>query len=326
MPIDAVALLAAALGFVFICGMNDGATVIAIALRAPSVPPWTALVILSGAVAVAPLLVGTSVATTLAADLVRFDAAGSDRAAVFAALVVATMVVAVLAHHGLPTSVAMALVGGLVGAGIGTGRAPDWPTLGLVLAVAAASPLAGGAVAWALSRVSLLAFEGLRVPPRLRVAQPAAFGMLSFAYGANGGQKMLAVTALGLGFEGTSVDPRPGALLLVTAAFTVGLLVSLRRIARSVGSGVMAVRATHAVNSELAAAVAVLGSTAFAVPVSVTQTTTGALVGSGMSERRQIRWAHAASIAVAWLLTLPSAVVLGAGGAWLTTNVGTWHW
>jgi PiT family inorganic phosphate transporter len=307
-----------ALVFAAVAGMNDGASVLSMALRAPSVAPGLAVLAIVAAVVMAPFVVGTEVATTLAARLVDFGAETSS-GPMLAALAAAVAVVAVLARRGLPTSVALALVGGVVGAGVGYGLPVEPRTIGLVLAVAAASPVVGGVFGWGLARLTVLMSEVSGHAPSPRRVHLAGFGLLAFAYGANGGQKMLAVVTLGLGVREATVAAHAGRSLLAGGAFAVGLLLGLRRVAGSLGTGVMVVRATHAANTEVAAATAVLASTALGAPVSLTQVTAAALVGSGVSERRQIRWDHAGRIAAAWALTLPAALVLGAAGGWLAT-------
>lgn len=317
MGVDA-ALLATALAFAVVAGMNDGGTVLAMALRAPSVRPWAAMMTAVAGVAVAPLLVGTGVATTLARRLVDFGAADS-RGALLAALLSAVAVVAVLASRGLPTSVALALVGGIVGAGLGFGLGVNGRAVVVVLLVAAASPMLGGVAGWGLARLTLLVYELFGRVPSPRWLHRTGFGLLALAYGSNGGQKMLAVISLGLG-AGTAVHADPAHLALVATAFAVGALLGRRRLAGSLGTGVMVVRATHAANTEVAAAAAVLTATGLGAPVSLTQTTAGALVGAGLSDHRQIRWGRAAAIAAAWLLTLPTTVALAALAGVLATR------
>ena len=59
---------------------------------------------------------------------------------------------------------------------------------------------------------------------------------------------------------------------------------------------------------------AILWTTAhYGFPVSTTQTITGSVMGAGASRRfSAVRWVIAGNIAVAWLLTLPAAGIVGA--------------
>jgi inorganic phosphate transporter, PiT family len=128
---DVVVVVIAA-GFVLVNGINDGGTLIANGLKIPTLPPLTALMVLTLAVATVPLVVGTAVADTLGARLVTTDGATGQRALV-AALLSAIGVVLLLARRGLPTSLTLATIGAIAGSGIGTGSAVAWDVVGLVL-------------------------------------------------------------------------------------------------------------------------------------------------------------------------------------------------
>jgi PiT family inorganic phosphate transporter len=51
--------------------------------------------------------------------------------------------------------------------------------------------------------------------------------------------------------------------------------------------------------------------------VSTTQVVSSTIVGAGAAERMsKVRWGVAGQIALAWLLTIPATVLLGALGFW----------
>ena len=62
------------------------------------------------------------------------------------------------------------------------------------------------------------------------------------------------------------------------------------------------------------ACAAILWTTAhYGFPVSTTQTITGCVMGAGASRRfSAVRWGIAGNIAIAWVLTLPAAGLVGA--------------
>lgn len=308
-----VALFVIAAAFALANGANDGSALVGIGLEIPFVRPLSAVVLLSGAVVVVPLLVGTRVAETLADRLVAFGQEGGESA--FAvAVVTAVVVVVALAGRGLPTSLTLALVGGLTGAGLGWGLPVSWGIVGLVLAVGAASPLVGALAALGVSRLAARVPAVPHAGRRLRRLHQAAFALQCVAYAANDGQKMIAVFAVAAGTGAAS--PSPLLLLGIGALFAIGLLAALHRVAGTLLTGVLALRPQHAVTAELAAAVAVLGSAALAAPVSMTQTVTASLIGAGVSETyRKIRWREALRIVWAWVVTLPAAVVVAAAAA-----------
>lgn len=306
-------LLAVALGFALINGVNDGGALVSMGLRIPSVGAWAALMSLAVAVAVAPLI-STGVAVTFAQRLVRFDGP-TGQTALLIATIVAVVVVGVLASRGLPTSLTLAVVGSITGAGLGSDLPVSWRWVGFVLGVAAVAPLLGAGLAMMVTH--LFARLPGRGPThrRILVFHHVAYVGQCLAYGLNDGQKMLAVAGLALGSAAAIADPPIWLPVTIGAVFLAGAVLGLRRVSGTLGEALAPVRPPVAVVAEAAAAGAVLASTAVNAPVSMTQSLAGALIGgSGASHSyRRVRWAAAARILVAWVLTLPAAVALAAG-------------
>lgn len=323
MPLETVLLIGAALGFALVNGANDGGALVATGLKVSALPPLGAIAMLAGALVVAPLLVGTQVAATLADRLVPFGSTGgavTGRTGLLLAVVTAVAVVGVLSYRGLPTSLTLALVGGIAGAGIGGGLPVSWTVLALVLAAGLAAPAVGAAAGLLLSRLAGLLPSRGRVGGRIRAMHVGAFGLQCVAYAANDGQKMIAVLAVatgGAGVDGGGVAVSPAELALLAALFTVGLVAGVRPAASTLGAEIVAARPPDAVAAELSSAGAVLASAAVGAPVSMTQSVAAALVGAGMSHGyRRVRWRAAGRLALAWLLTLPASAVLAAVLAW----------
>lgn len=311
-------LVVVAVAFAVINGANDGGALLSLSLRTAGLRVLVALVGLSAMVAVAPALLGTQVATTLATRLVGD---GPSRGVIIGAVIAAVAVTLVLGRGGLPTSLTVALVGGLVGAGLGGGAGVAWqPVLGVV-AAALAAPAVGGLLAYALSRGAHRLVAPGGAGAFLARAHRLTFGLQSLAYGANDGQKMLAVGAVALGLvggggSGSGTVPASWPLLAGAAVgFFVGAALGLRRYGRTVGA-VIPMRQPNAVVAEASASIAVLGSAALGAPVSMTQAVAGGLVGTGVSEGQgRVRWQVAARIAMAWVVTLPAALLVGAAVA-----------
>lgn len=318
-----VLLLAAALGFAVVNGVNDGGALVATGLKVPGLPPLVAAGMLAVALVAGPLIIGTQVATTLVSRLVSFSEVGGavGRTALLVAVVTAVAVVVGLSRRGLPTSLTLALVGGLAGAGFGSGLPVSYPTLGLVLGAGIAAPVVGAVAGFALSRVAGLLPSRRRVAARIRVAHAGAFSLQCLAYAANDGQKMVAVLAVATGATG-DVSPPVSELVLLAVLFTGGLIVGLRPAASTLSAEIIPARPPDAVAAEVSSAGAVLASAALGAPVSMTQSVAAALVGAGMSHGpRRVRWRAAGRLGLAWLFTLPVsavvAAVLARGGALL---------
>lgn len=303
-------LIALAIAMVVATGVNDGGALLAPGLRVPALSVLGSLTILTAAVVAVPLLVTTAVADTMASAIVPANSAGA--AALTIGFVAAVAVVVVLARASLPTSLTLAIIGGIAGAGAGLGLPLGWDSVIRVLAFGLAAPMVGALLALIGSR----AWRTARSAPyaaTVRRAHIAAFVAQSVAYGANDGQKMLVL------FMATGIAAGDGATIpwyvypVTVAGFAVGALIGLPKVARSVGTGIINTRGMHAVTAESSAAAAVLGGAALGMPVSMTQAVVGGLMGAGVHESvRRVRWKVVGNIAVAWIVTLPTSFAAAA--------------
>lgn len=303
-------MLLAALAFGLVSGANDGGTLISVSAHGRGFSPLAAVGTLSLFVAAAPFIVGTSVAETLANRLVLFEARGG-REAFLTAVVVALAVVLVLVHFGLPTSLTLALVGGIVGVGLGSGLPVAWGQLALVLLVGLAAPIVSAAAGLAGSRLLHLLPRRTWAGSRLEWIHHLTFTVQCLAYAANDAQKMVAIVLVAAGLDYQYLSTRLTDQALIGVCFGLGTLLSVQRTAARVGQRIMRVQSTHVLVSELSSSSVVLASSALGVPISTTQSVTAALVGSGVAHSfRRVRWQEAAPIGLAWIVTLPMASVL----------------
>ncbi|MGH3328567.1 MAG: inorganic phosphate transporter [Streptomycetales bacterium] len=289
-------------------GANDGGAILAIGLKLPRLRVWAALAALAGSLAVVPLVLGTAVAATFTNRLVSF---GGGRTAMVVGVLTALAVVVALSRSGQPTSLTLATVGGLTGAGAGYGLPVSTGWVVYVLALGVAAPVVGGVAAAGVSRLLPRFLAG----GALGRAHQAGFALECLAYAANDGQKMLAVVAIAT-VTASPADVPVGAIVVMAVLFAAGSVYGLPRAGRSLGGQILAVRPVHAVSAEIAAAGTVLGCAALGAPVSMTQSVAGGLIGAGVTHGPgRVRWHAATKIAVAWLLTLPVSILVAAGGA-----------
>lgn len=319
-----VALLVVAALFAVVAGANDGSSIMGTGLRVPGLRPMVSMAILLVAVVIGPLLLfGTGVAQTLAHELVPFGAGTRADAALLVAALAAMIVVFVLTRAGLPTSLTLALIGAITGAGLGAGLPVSGPRLFWTLLAGLASPVIAAAVAFPLSRVALRALHGHSLTRRARRVHIGAYAAQCLAYSANGAQKMLAVFVIATGAGTAASVSEPWWLSLVIAAlFGIGILTGLRRVAASLGRGILTVHLRHTLVAEVCSAAAVMVAGLLGVPLTMSQSVTGALVGAGMSESStRVRWPAAVRMAGAWVITLPASIGLaalaGAAVRWL---------
>lgn len=319
MPDGSTVLLVAAGVLALVYGSNAGATIAATSLRVHGARPWAALLVLGVAIAAAPLVLGTAVARTVARELVPPGGDPATGRAVFLAAVVAALVVTgALSRWGQPTSLTLALIAGVAGGGLGAGEPMGWAAIGRVLALVAAAPFAGVALATALHRAS----AAWRVSPAVvRWWHVGSYGVLCLAFGANDAQKLLAIVAVASAPGAVTVEPVGWQLLLCAGLFTTGAAVGLGRMERTVNRGILPVRGLDAVTAQTTTAAVMLASSAVGSPVGMAQTLSGSLVGAGLARGRgRVRWEYAGKVALAWVLTVPASVLVAMTVAWLTAG------
>lgn len=296
--------------FAVVNGANDGGAMLAASLKGPGLRAAAMVALLAVALVGVPLVLGTAVADTLTSGLV--DAPPGARSQLLASGVIAAIVVvAVLSRSGLPTSLTLGLVGGIVGAGVGRGLPVVGGSVGRVVAIGLVAPAVGGVLARGLSKAvaATLSFGGASA---LRWVHRLAAAVQAVAYAANDGQKMVAVLVVST--AGVSLP----SLVAVALLFAVGAATGVGAAAGTLGGGIARSGPREEITAQLAGSAAVLGSAAVGAPVSMTQAVSGGLVGTGLLlGLRQVRWRLAGELAVAWLLTLPAAGLVGAVIAWI---------
>jgi PiT family inorganic phosphate transporter len=75
--------------------------------------------------------------------------------------------------------------------------------------------------------------------------------------------------------------------------------------------------------AESASAAVILLSSSFGYSLSTTHVATGSIIGTGLGKRgAEVRWNVAGRMATAWVFTLPSAALVGAGAEALAHGIG----
>lgn len=313
MDVDQVVLMVAAVVFALVTGANDGGSLLAMGLPVTGLRVGTAMAILVTLVVAVPPLLGTTVATTFTERLVGFEE-GDARILMSIAVIASMLVVVALTWIGLPTSLTLAVIGGVVGVGLGSHTGVEWPMVTRVLLIGAAAPVVGALAAYLVSALYRVAPPHRMMAGTMILLHRVAFTLQCVAYSLNDAQKMLAMLAVAFGATGASgVAPEPALLAIMGAGFALGTILGLPRVGPKLSNGLYAVRGTHTVAAELASGGAVLASAAAGAPVSMTQSVTGALLGVGVGTGpARVRWPVVVRMAGAWVITLP----VSAGLAW----------
>ncbi len=135
-------------------------------------------------------------------------------------------------------------------------------------------------------------------------------GMASFFRGVNDAPKVLAIGVAAGALVGVN-----DALLyaLVAAAMGAGSLIAGFRVTRTLAEKVTSIEPANGFAANLVTALLVGVASRFALPVSTTHVSTGAIVGVGLSrEAGDVRWKTVNEMLLAWVVTLPASGILAA--------------
>ncbi len=225
-------------------------------------------------------------------------------------LVAASATLLALNGGGVPTSITLALVGASSGAGFAGGH-PQWHLVLRVLGIAILSPL----VAFAISRTIYLLFQS-RTPQSSTTMVFLGFLLTCIAYGSNDGQKMIVLFGTAMGVDLGTATHSAAITAIVAATFLAGVLTGMPKGAAALQRGTIVPDSRQIWVTLWAASAAVLVSSALGSPVSMTQSISGALIGTCQTnDWRKVRWGEARRILIAWAATLPMAWILGYAAA-----------
>ena len=322
--------IAVALGFDFTNGFHDTANAVATSISTKAIRPGAAVagsaaLNLAGAV-IAIELLHTRVANTIG-TLVA-PRGGPALGMIIAALAGAIAWNLITWRAGIPSSSSHALIGGLIGMGIVAygPTAVHWGQVGPVVIALVTSPIAGLVLAYLTMLVVLNLVRNARPTTanrRFRMAQVLSGAFVSFSHGANDGQKTMGVITLALLTThhiaaGPKGFPSPPLWVVFAAAAAIGLgtYAGGWRIIRTLGSRVIRLDPADGFVAQTIAAIVIQSATQVALPVSTTHVVSGSVIGAGASRRfGAVRWGVARNILAAWVITIPAAALLAAGGA-----------
>jgi PiT family inorganic phosphate transporter len=309
-----------ALGFDFTNGFHDTGNAMATSIATGALGPRVA-VALSGVLNLVGAFLSLAVAATIANGLVQ--TADVTVTVVFAGLVGGIIWNLLTWFLGIPSSSSHALIGGVVGSTIAAagGSAVQWKGLfSKVIIPAGLSPIIALGVAsigtWLIYRISRNISNASRTHG-FRVGQIASASMVSLAHGTNDAQKTMGVITLALIANGSlpSGSQAPFWVILSCAlAISIGTYSGGWRVIRTLGKGLVEIEAPQGMAAESSSAAIILLSSHFGYSLSTTHVATGSILGVGVGKKdADVRWNVAGRMATAWLFTLPSAALVGAG-------------
>jgi inorganic phosphate transporter, PiT family len=320
-----ICLVIVALVFDFMNGRNDAANSIATIVSTRVLSPRAAVAWAAFFNFVAFLVFGLGVASTVGRGIISPDII-SDHV-IFGALIGAISWQITTGHFGIPSSSSHALIGGLVGAGLaeaGT-SAIVWQGLAKTASGIVLSPTVG--LMLALLLVLVVSWSFVRIAPAradsiFRKAQFVSASLYALGHGGNDAQKTMGIiTALLYAHGELTGDFHVPFWVVVScnAAMALGTLLGGWRIIHTMGTRITRLQPLQGVCAETAGFMTLFAATELGVPVSTTQTITGAIIGVGAAKRvSAVRWGVAREIMIAWIITMPAAAAVGAAFCWVS--------
>jgi len=318
-----------ALGFDFTNGFHDTGNAMATSIATGALGPRTAVAI-SGVLNLVGAFLSLAVAATIASGLV-------DTHIVTLTVVAAGLIGGIIWNLltwllGIPSSSSHALIGGVIGSTLAAagGHAVLWKGLvSKVIIPACLSPVIAALVAalgtWLLYRISRNMTHAAR-NHGFRVGQIGSACMVSLAHGTNDAQKTMGVITLALianGTLGAGSNAPFWVILSCALAISIGTYVGGWRVIRTLGKGLVEIESPQGMAAESASAAVILLSASFGYSLSTTHVATGSIIGTGLGKKgADVRWSVAGRMATAWVFTLPSAAIVGAGAYALAHAIG----
>jgi PiT family inorganic phosphate transporter len=330
---ELVLIVALALVFDYINGFHDAANSVATIVSTRVLSPRAAVVWAASFNFVAFLVFDTHVAGNIAK--------GVEPGVVSLGLVASGLVGAILWDlltwwWALPTSSSHALLGGLAGAALakaGPGSL-DIAFFGKTALFILIAPLLGGALGYGLMRV-VIGLNGHRparvVDTAFRRAQLVSAALYSLGHGGNDAQKTMGIIVAALIASGELAGATSGqaqhvpfwVVLACHAAMGLGTLNGGWRIVKTMGMKITKLAPVGGFCAESAGAITLFLATRFGIPVSTTQTITGAIIGVGTVRKLSaVRWGVAGRVLGGWVFTVPGAAAISAATFWLLQACG----
>jgi PiT family inorganic phosphate transporter len=318
MSVIVLAVLVTALLFDFTNGFHDTANAMATSIATGALRPKVA-VLLAGVLNLVGAFLSVQVAKTISSGLV--DESKITPVVIFGGLVGAILWNLLTWLLGLPSSSSHALFGGLIGATwvfAGSDAIKFSSVVSKVLLPLVISPILAGAVALAATYVlyRITSRGNQRILGKgFRHAQIVSASMVALAHGTNDAQKTMGVITLTLITVGVlPADAGPPLWVIASCGLAIALGTALGgwRIIQTLGKRISEIESPQGFAAETSSAAVILTSTHLGFALSTTQVATGSIFGAGAGRRATVQWGVARNMALAWLLTLPAAAVVGA--------------
>lgn len=318
LPIIAVVIIFLAFIFDFYNGMHDAANSIATVVATKVLSPFQAVIWAAFFNFLALFIFGLGVAATIGKGLIVPGVI--DNYVVISALIGAIIVESASVHLGIPLSVSHCLIGGLGGVAIMKGGFGSLIASGFlkVIAFIFISPVVGYFIAVFFSIATIWIVKDMsphKVDRSFRKLQLVSAALYSLSHGSNDAQKTIGlITMVLIANNAILAGSHPPYWVELTSygIISVGTLLGGWKVIKTVGMKMTKLTPFSGFSAETSAGLSILMASFLGIPVSTTQTISGAIAGVGsVKSTRAVRWRVARNILWAWILTIPVSAAFG---------------
>jgi len=318
MTTSVIIVIILSLVFDFLNGVHDSSNVVATMISSRAFSPKLALGVTAIANFVGPFVFGVAVAETIGHDIVSPQSINAQ--VLIAALLSAIVWNLLTWFFGFPSSSSHALIGGIIGAVM---FSAGWEAIHLgglekILIALFVSPIIGFIFGFIILKLILML--SWKATPRINTlfkkSQLFTALALALSHGTNDAQKTMGIITLALvtgGYLQEFIVP-VWVIVLCASMIALGTTLGGWKLIRTLGGKFFKIRPVDGFASQLAGASVIIGASLVGGPVSTTQVVSSAIMGVGAADRvNKVRWSVAQEIAMAWLLTIPVTMLIGAG-------------
>ncbi len=321
-------IIALALIYDFVNGLNDAANSISTIVATKVLSPRRAVILAAFGNFAGPFILGVNVATTIGKGIV--DPAIIDFPILISALIGAVIWSFLATFKGFPISITHSLIGGLIGAAIIKGGLEAIITSKVfkILAFIGVAPILGFVGSFLFIIIVFWIFRKFRpsqINKYFKRLQIISAGLYSLGHGANDAQNAMGIIAITLftsGYLGDTFYVPVWVILLCATTISIGTLVGGWQVIKTMGLKITKLMPVDGFCAETAGAFTLFYCTLLGIPVSTTHVISGSIIGVGSVKRLSaVRWGIARNIFWTWILTIPASATVSAAIYLLLTNI-----
>lgn len=303
-------LIVLAIGFAWSIGAHYTGAVMGMPHALRAIGAWHALLLMAPLAFLGATFASHAVERRVGSGLTGHPLSVSDEVVVIG---VAFAVTTFFNRFRMPTSTIQILVFSVVGVALATGTGVKWSSIGHLVVVWAAAPIAAICLGLLLTR----GLDRLRLGERIGTVLVAMGAVAAFAMGAND------VSNASGALVGTGTFSLLEAGAVGGAAIAVGVLTWGKPLLRRVAFEIVEVDRAMATAAQLVQAAVVLAAVAFGFFTSMNQALVGAMAGAGTARgRNAVRRKTLLGIVRGWITGPPSSFLLALAAALLVRAAG----